>query len=165
MEVITRRLEEFTSRPPSFESSPEALTAVRRPWLPEPAAEHEPAVPCLNGPVSPADTSMENRKGGIESALAWLRKELLEMRSQDQALIQQLMKLHVGIQELKAEQDACALYDDLDDDDDDELFYDSDVDTDDSSHSDSECYRSSSKYTKISIGKKSRRVNRSFSVS
>jgi len=87
----------------------------------------------------------------------------LEMRSQDQALIQQLMKLHVGIQELKAEQDACALYDLDDDDDDDELFYDSDVDTD-SSHSDSECYRSS-KYTKISAGKKSRRVNRSFSVS
>ncbi|XP_035659739.1 protein FAM167A-like [Branchiostoma floridae] len=160
MEVITRRLEEFSSRPPSFDSSPEALTTVRRPWLPEPAAEKP--VPCVNG-VGPNDTSMQDRKGGIESALAWLRKELLEMRSQDQALIQQLMKLHVGIQELKAEQDACALYDLDDDDDDDELFYDSDVDTD-SSHSDSECYRSS-KYTKISAGKKSRRVNRSFSVS
>ncbi|CAH1248097.1 protein FAM167A-like [Branchiostoma lanceolatum] len=161
MEVITRRLEEFSSRPPSFsDSSPEALTAVRRPWLPEP--EEEKPVPCVNG-VGPTETSMQDRKGGIESALAWLRKELLEMRSQDQALIQQLMKLHVGIQELKAEQDACALYDD-DDDDDDELFYDSDVDTD-SSHSDSECYRSSTKYTKVSIGKKSRRVNRSFSVS
>ncbi|XP_077052787.1 uncharacterized protein LOC143702615 [Siphateles boraxobius] len=39
----------------------------------------------------------------IETALAWLRKELMEMRSQDQALIRQLMDLHDGIQELKQE--------------------------------------------------------------
>ncbi|XP_073668820.1 uncharacterized protein [Paramisgurnus dabryanus] len=39
----------------------------------------------------------------IETALAWLRKELIEMRSQDQALIRQLMDLHDGIQELKLE--------------------------------------------------------------
>ncbi|XP_072304282.1 uncharacterized protein [Eucyclogobius newberryi] len=39
----------------------------------------------------------------IGSALAWLRTELMEMRSQDQALIRQLMELHSGIQELKLE--------------------------------------------------------------
>ncbi|KAK7138575.1 hypothetical protein R3I93_015878 [Phoxinus phoxinus] len=41
--------------------------------------------------------------GDIETALAWLRRELMEMRSQDQALVRQLMDLHDGIQELKQE--------------------------------------------------------------
>ncbi|XP_023831542.1 protein FAM167A-like [Salvelinus sp. IW2-2015] len=39
----------------------------------------------------------------IESALAWLHRELMEMQSQDQALIQQLMDPHTAIQELKLE--------------------------------------------------------------
>ncbi|RVE67205.1 hypothetical protein OJAV_G00114540 [Oryzias javanicus] len=39
----------------------------------------------------------------IQSALAWLRRELMELRSQDQALVRQLMELHSGIQELKQE--------------------------------------------------------------
>ncbi|KAM7373416.1 hypothetical protein PAMP_008267 [Pampus punctatissimus] len=43
----------------------------------------------------------EGSRLDIESALAWLRRELMEMRSQDQALIRQLMELHSGIQELK----------------------------------------------------------------
>ncbi|XP_068504948.1 uncharacterized protein C20orf202 [Syngnathus scovelli] len=47
--------------------------------------------------------SGEGNKLDIESALAWLRRELMEMRSQDQALIRQLMELHSGIQELKQE--------------------------------------------------------------
>uniref|UniRef100_A0A3B5AXT9 Si:ch211-153f2.7 n=1 Tax=Stegastes partitus TaxID=144197 RepID=A0A3B5AXT9_9TELE len=47
-----------------------------------------------------------SRTGGcrldLESSLAWLRREL-ELRSQDQVLIRQLMELHSGIQELKME--------------------------------------------------------------
>ncbi|TRZ01699.1 hypothetical protein DNTS_003585 [Danionella cerebrum] len=46
------------------------------------------------------------RDGGqmdLESALAWLRRELMLLRSQDQALIRQLMDLHQGIQELRQE--------------------------------------------------------------
>ncbi|RXM35170.1 Protein FAM167A [Acipenser ruthenus] len=51
------------------------------------------------------DDEEESRqqKLDIEGALAWLRKELMDMRSQDQVLIKQLMELHSGIQELKQE--------------------------------------------------------------
>ncbi|XP_043922998.1 protein FAM167A-like [Protopterus annectens] len=44
-----------------------------------------------------------NRKLDIESSLAWLKKELMEMRYLDQMLVKQLMELHAGIQELKLE--------------------------------------------------------------
>ncbi|KAK2886902.1 hypothetical protein QQF64_014189 [Cirrhinus molitorella] len=60
--------------------------------------------------------------GDIETALAWLRKELMEMRSQDQVLIRQLMDLHDGIQELKQE---CAKAIEDEEDDEEEPCWDS----------------------------------------
>ncbi|KAJ8341702.1 hypothetical protein SKAU_G00339930 [Synaphobranchus kaupii] len=46
---------------------------------------------------------------GIDEALAWLRKELTDMRLQDQQLARQLMRLRSDINKLKIEQ-ACNLH-------------------------------------------------------
>nr|XP_057903574.1 uncharacterized protein si:ch211-153f2.3 [Doryrhamphus excisus] len=75
MEVVLTRLRDFSCKATTFD-------------------ERKPTKGCTNG---------ENTKVDIESALAWLRRELIEMRSQDQALVRQLMELHSGIQELKQE--------------------------------------------------------------
>ncbi|NXJ91876.1 F167A protein, partial [Corythaixoides concolor] len=67
----------------------------------------------LNG--SPAQDKMtltSGRIGGFESideALTWLRKELAEMRLQDQQLARQLMRLRSDINKLKIEQ-TCHLH-------------------------------------------------------
>ncbi|XP_065764010.1 protein FAM167A [Muntiacus reevesi] len=45
----------------------------------------------------------------IDEAIAWLRKELMEMRLQDQQLARQLMRLRSDIQKLKIEQ-TCDLH-------------------------------------------------------
>ncbi|XP_033006940.1 uncharacterized protein C20orf202 homolog [Lacerta agilis] len=45
----------------------------------------------------------EERKLRIEQALAWLRRELLEMQLQDQELLDKLLQLHTTLRELKAE--------------------------------------------------------------
>ncbi|KAJ3609489.1 hypothetical protein NHX12_024010 [Muraenolepis orangiensis] len=63
------------------------------------------------GSCSREEVPVGGRPGGqgspysldIGSALAWLRWELMEMRSQDQVLIRQLIELHTGIQDLKQE--------------------------------------------------------------
>ncbi|XP_062981590.1 protein FAM167A [Elgaria multicarinata webbii] len=47
--------------------------------------------------------------GNIEEALNWLRKELMEMRLQDQQLARQLMRLRSDINKLKIEQ-TCHLH-------------------------------------------------------
>ncbi|XP_036398318.1 protein FAM167A [Megalops cyprinoides] len=47
--------------------------------------------------------------GGIDEALVWLRKELTEMRLQDQQLARQLMRLRSDINKLKIEQ-TCNLH-------------------------------------------------------
>nr|XP_005994570.1 PREDICTED: protein FAM167A-like [Latimeria chalumnae] len=77
---------------------------------------------CTSAEIPPngyrrAEDGEKRQKLDIESALAWLRKELMEMRFLDQMLIKQLMELHAGIQELKLE------YNDLNDTD---SEYDSD---------------------------------------
>nr|XP_046274566.1 potassium voltage-gated channel subfamily A member 4-like [Scatophagus argus] len=92
MEVVLTRLRDFSCKTSTFDDcKPGGQSACRDPrsgtgYLGE---------GCTAG--------QEGRKLDIESALAWLRRELMEMRSQDQALIRQLMELHSGIQELKQE--------------------------------------------------------------
>ncbi|KAM9383396.1 protein FAM167A [Phaethornis superciliosus] len=67
----------------------------------------------LNGsPVQDKVTLTSGRIGGFESideALTWLRKELAEMRLQDQQLARQLMRLRSDINKLKIEQ-TCHLH-------------------------------------------------------
>ncbi|NXU77476.1 F167A protein, partial [Oreotrochilus melanogaster] len=67
----------------------------------------------LNGsPVQDKVTLTSGRIGGFESideALTWLRKELAEMRLQDQHLARQLMRLRSDINKLKIEQ-TCHLH-------------------------------------------------------
>ncbi|XP_017285194.1 protein FAM167A-like [Kryptolebias marmoratus] len=89
MEVVLTRLRDFSCRTSTFDEG-------QRPRRdPQSQPSH------LGGGGDTA--GREGRKLDIESALAWLRVELMEMRSQDQALIRQLMELHAGIQELKQE--------------------------------------------------------------
>ncbi|XP_029452003.1 protein FAM167A [Rhinatrema bivittatum] len=67
---------------------------------------------CLNG-SSPREKNLTSGKiNGFESideALNWLRKELTEMRLQDQQLARQLMRLRSDINKLKIEQ-TCHLH-------------------------------------------------------
>ncbi|NXI41344.1 F167A protein, partial [Galbula dea] len=67
----------------------------------------------LNGsPAHEKVTLTSGRIGGFESideALTWLRKELAEMRLQDQQLARQLMRLRSDINKLKIEQ-TCHLH-------------------------------------------------------
>ncbi|XP_062494542.1 protein FAM167A [Pezoporus occidentalis] len=67
----------------------------------------------LNGsPAQDKVTLTSGRVGGFESideALTWLRKELAEMRLQDQQLARQLMRLRSDINKLKIEQ-TCHLH-------------------------------------------------------
>uniref|UniRef100_A0A3Q3NBZ2 Si:ch211-153f2.7 n=1 Tax=Labrus bergylta TaxID=56723 RepID=A0A3Q3NBZ2_9LABR len=89
MEVVLTRLRDFSCKPSTFDDCKAAgRSACRDPRSRMPGG-------CTAGE--------EGRKLDIESALAWLRRELMEMRSQDQALVRQLMELHSGIQELKQE--------------------------------------------------------------
>ncbi|XP_074542292.1 uncharacterized protein LOC141802628 [Halichoeres trimaculatus] len=89
MEVVLTRLRDFSCKTSTFdESKPAGQSACRDP-------RSRMSEGCTAGE--------EGRKLDIESALAWLRRELIEMRSQDQALVRQLMELHSGIQELKQE--------------------------------------------------------------
>ncbi|XP_070702953.1 uncharacterized protein C20orf202 [Pempheris klunzingeri] len=92
MEVVLTRLRDFSCKTSSFDDcKPAGQSACRDPWS-------------RTDRLSEGRTAGEGgRKLDIESALAWLRRELMEMRSQDQALIRQLMELHSGIQELKQE--------------------------------------------------------------
>ncbi|KAM8766836.1 uncharacterized protein AB9X84_005936 [Acanthopagrus schlegelii] len=89
MEMVLTRLRDFTCKTSTFD---ECKAAGQSGCSRDPPSRTEG---CAAGE--------EGRKLDIESALAWLRRELIEMRSQDQALIRQLMELHSGIQELKQE--------------------------------------------------------------
>ncbi|KAJ8355511.1 hypothetical protein SKAU_G00183050 [Synaphobranchus kaupii] len=75
----------------------EALCSLRRP-------EADPHAP---DPVQPA-TRLKG-SGNIDEALVWLRKELTEMRLQDQQLAQQLLRVRSDIIKLKIEQ-TCHLH-------------------------------------------------------
>nr|XP_045610456.1 uncharacterized protein LOC123765768 [Procambarus clarkii] len=47
------------------------------------------------------ELSPQKRKDNLQSAMAWLRKELLEMRQQDQHLARQLMQLRIELQRVR----------------------------------------------------------------
>ncbi|GAA6222886.1 protein FAM167A-like [Lates japonicus] len=92
MDVVLTRLRDFSCKTSTFDDrEPAGRSPCRDPWTRTDPLREE----CTAGG--------ERNKVDIESALAWLRRELMEMRSQDQALIRQLMELHSGIQELKQE--------------------------------------------------------------
>ncbi|XP_056256247.1 protein FAM167A-like [Seriola aureovittata] len=92
MEVVLTRLRDFSCKTSTFDDcKPAGQTSCREPRT---RTDHRREGCTAGG---------EGTKLDIESALAWLRRELMEMRSQDQALIRQLMELHSGIQELKQE--------------------------------------------------------------
>uniref|UniRef100_A0A3B4B4B2 Uncharacterized protein n=1 Tax=Periophthalmus magnuspinnatus TaxID=409849 RepID=A0A3B4B4B2_9GOBI len=93
MEVVLNRLRDFSSKTSQFECNSGAVVAggLRR---------DPPRAECFRAGCT---AGRGEGRLDIESALAWLRTELMEMRSQDQALIRQLMELHSGIQELKQE--------------------------------------------------------------
>ncbi|XP_067467885.1 uncharacterized protein C20orf202-like [Thunnus thynnus] len=92
MEVVLTRLRDFSCKSTTFDDCKAAGQSVHR----DPRTRAD----CLREGCTAAG---EGSKLDIEGALAWLRRELMEMRSQDQALIRQLMELHSGIQELKQE--------------------------------------------------------------
>ncbi|XP_004549008.1 uncharacterized protein si:ch211-153f2.3 [Maylandia zebra] len=92
MEVVLTRLRDFSCKTSTFDDCKGAQESTSRD--PEARTNHVKEGCTSGGEASKLD---------IESALAWLRRELMEMRSQDQALIRQLMELHSGIQELKQE--------------------------------------------------------------
>ncbi|KAK6323610.1 hypothetical protein J4Q44_G00059490 [Coregonus suidteri] len=101
MEVVLTRLRDFSSKDVSFDACKSTGPVVSR----DPRTTRDPC-PVeglrMEGCMAGGDGSSPY-KLDIENALAWLRRELMEMRSQDQALIRQLMDLHAGIQELKLE--------------------------------------------------------------
>ncbi|KAF3707264.1 Protein FAM167A [Channa argus] len=92
MEVVLTRLRDFSCKTTTFDDCKPANQNTFRD--PQSRTDHLSEECTAGGGSSKLD---------IESALAWLRRELMEMRSQDQALIRQLMELHSGIQELKQE--------------------------------------------------------------
>ncbi|XP_007517293.1 protein FAM167A [Erinaceus europaeus] len=103
------RLEEQTwsgPRPPVLQGEHEEG------GLPLPPREARPCPP-LNGSTGhhPEIQTMDRLHGfeNMDEALAWLRKELAEMRLQDQQLARQLMRLRSDIHQLKIEQ-TCDLH-------------------------------------------------------
>ncbi|NXS95379.1 F167A protein, partial [Jacana jacana] len=128
LKALTEKLRLETRRPSYLEWK---AKLEEQAWKsPQPAGEEEEevteakkamgeAVPLrkvqlhLNGnPVQDKVTLTTGRIGGFESideALTWLRKELAEMRLQDQQLARQLMRLRSDINKLKIEQ-TCHLH-------------------------------------------------------
>ncbi|KAK1172638.1 protein FAM167A-like [Acipenser oxyrinchus oxyrinchus] len=84
MELVLTRLKDFSLKSATFNDCKSA------------------EIPSFRNTQDDKEKSRQ-QKLDIEGALSWLRKELMEMRSQDQMLIKQLMELHSGIQELKQE--------------------------------------------------------------
>ncbi|KAF7691160.1 hypothetical protein C0J45_18916 [Silurus meridionalis] len=121
MEVVLTRLRDFSCKEASFEDYKAAVIFREQPQAEKTCREER--VNCDGA-----------ERLDIESALAWLKRELMEMRSQDQALIRQLMDLHAGIQELKQE---CAVEESEEDklDEYEEQSWDSDSESEESSTS------------------------------
>ncbi|XP_016415651.1 protein FAM167A [Sinocyclocheilus rhinocerous] len=72
----------------------------------------KPSVTPQNPQVTAGNALISRSLGGfdnIDEALVWLRKELMEMRIQDQQLARQLMRLRGDINKLKVEQ-TCHLH-------------------------------------------------------
>ncbi|KAJ7999944.1 hypothetical protein DPEC_G00199650 [Dallia pectoralis] len=102
MEVILTRLRDFSCKDVTFVTYNTAQTIGFR----DPPSTNRDS--CLREGIQTESCIPGGKCSGlykldIESALAWLRRELIEMRSQDQVLVRQLMDLHAGIQELKRE--------------------------------------------------------------
>ncbi|CAI9158732.1 unnamed protein product [Rangifer tarandus platyrhynchus] len=70
---------------------------------------HHPSSGRANQDAGPPPTGKLEGFESIDEAIAWLRKELMEMRLQDQQLARQLMRLRSDIQKLKIEQ-TCDLH-------------------------------------------------------
>ncbi|XP_051246248.1 protein FAM167A-like [Dicentrarchus labrax] len=115
MEVVLTRLRDFSCKTSTFDDCKPAGQSVCR----DPRSRSD----CLSGECTAGE---EGRKLDIESALAWLRRELMEMRSQDQALIRQLMELHSGIQELKQELSEEEQEEETDEEEEEGSYWDSD---------------------------------------
>lgn len=98
MEVVLTRLRDFSSREATFGTCKSHAAA-----LPRRATRNGQPLPDQELREDGSHQETNNHRLDIGTALAWLRKELIEMRSQDQVLIRQLMDLHTGIQELKLE--------------------------------------------------------------
>ncbi|XP_055001507.1 protein FAM167A [Sorex araneus] len=85
---------------------------TRRPsYLEWQARGDQGAPPSGSSPRPPRDLGSSRLPGfqSVDEALGWLRKELAEMRLQDQQLARQLMRLRGDIHQLKVEQ-ACDLH-------------------------------------------------------
>ncbi|XP_005373871.1 PREDICTED: protein FAM167A [Chinchilla lanigera] len=108
------RLEEQTwpfPRPATEEASSEqAECGAGEPLLaPREASEHPPPPGSAGEGDGPLSTGKLEGFQSIDQALTWLRKELAEMRLQDQQLARQLMRLRGDINKLKIEQ-TCRLH-------------------------------------------------------
>ncbi|KAI1901570.1 hypothetical protein AGOR_G00035770 [Albula goreensis] len=97
MEVVLTRLRDFSCKTATFDDCKSAEMTICRKTPRDNCTSKE------SQRETYAVREQSPRQLDIESALAWLRRELMEMRSQDQVLIRQLMDLHAGIQELKLE--------------------------------------------------------------
>ncbi|XP_012928895.1 protein FAM167A [Heterocephalus glaber] len=76
---------------------------------PKEAGEHLPPPGSASQGDGPLSTGKLEGFQSIDEALTWLRKELAEMRLQDQQLARQLMRLRSDINKLKIEQ-TCRLH-------------------------------------------------------
>ncbi|XP_042302719.1 protein FAM167A [Sceloporus undulatus] len=129
LKALTQKLRLETRRPSYLEwkAQLEGFTWKSHPKPPEdeeddqdekPKEEHVPFrevrhIHHLNGASSTQKVVLAPEKissfGNIDEALNWLRKELMEMRLQDQQLARQLMRLRSDINKLKIEQ-TCHLH-------------------------------------------------------
>ncbi|XP_060105943.1 protein FAM167A [Heteronotia binoei] len=127
LKALTEKLRLETRRPSYLEwkAKLEKLTWKSHPQPPEEAEESqgrkvpEESTPIqevqvhINGTSSKEQVTFSSRKisgfENIDEALNWLRKELMEMRLQDQQLARQLMRLRSDINKLKIEQ-TCHLH-------------------------------------------------------
>ncbi|KAK7133271.1 hypothetical protein R3I94_015217 [Phoxinus phoxinus] len=123
LKALTEKLRLETRRPSylewkervegqSFKSlaMPESSSDLEKGAGPKPSATPQrnienSQVTAGNGLISKSLTGFDN----IDEALVWLRKELMEMRIQDQQLARQLMRLRGDINKLKVEQ-TCHLH-------------------------------------------------------
>ncbi|XP_054854216.1 protein FAM167A isoform X1 [Eublepharis macularius] len=127
LKALTEKLRLETRRPSYLEwkAKLEELTWKSHPQPPEEDEERQDkkltaeSVPPreaqvhINGTSSKQQVALASRKisgfENIDEALNWLRKELMEMRLQDQQLARQLMRLRSDINQLKIEQ-TCHLH-------------------------------------------------------
>ncbi|XP_040089627.1 protein FAM167A [Oryx dammah] len=126
LKALTEKLRLETRRPSYLEWQArleEQTWSFPRPAAePRGSAEEEPSLlrtralrphPPPNGSATRDDGAQPTGKlegfESIDEAIAWLRKELMEMRLQDQQLARQLMRLRSDIHKLKIEQ-TCDLH-------------------------------------------------------